>query len=174
MAEIEIHHETEAHDGAGKVIGVAASLIGVLLALVTILSHRAHTQAVLLKADANDKWTYYQAKRIKFHNLELGEDLIAALGAKGPEAGVVLGRYGAEKSRYEKEAEETQAEAREIEKKSARVEGSALRFDFGEGLLEVALILTSLYFIARSKLLPAVGAVCAVAGLVTAVSGYLV
>ena len=173
MAEIEIHHETEAHDSLGKMIGVVASVIGVLLAIVTIVSHRAHTEAVLLKAEANDKWSYYQSKKIKFHNLELGEDLLTVLQPKGAEAAKVLLRYASEKARYEKEAAETQTEAREIEKHSSREEDRALRFDFGEGLLEVGLILTSLYFISKSKLFPAVGVLCAVVGLVTAATGSL-
>ena len=55
MAELEIHHEVEGHDPTGKTIGVVASILAVLLAVVTIVSHRAHTEAVLLKADANDQ-----------------------------------------------------------------------------------------------------------------------
>src|SRR5258708_15838912 len=102
MAELEIHHEAEARDSFGKAVGVVASLIGVMLGIVTIVSHRAHTDAVLLKAEANDKWSYYQSKRIKFHNLELGEDLMTVLKAKGEEAERVIARYAKEKGRYEK------------------------------------------------------------------------
>ena len=174
MAELEIHQEHETHDSFGKMIGVVAATIGVLLALVTIISHRAHTEAVLLKADANDNWSFYQSKRIKFHNLELGEDLMNVLQAKGAEAEKVLQRYGVEKQRYEKEGDEAQKEARKIDAESAVVERSALRFDFGEGLLEVGLILTSLYFISRSRLFPATGVFCSVAGLLIAASGYWV
>ena len=77
MAELEIHHETgEDNDPFGKKIGILASVLAVVLAVVTIVSHRAHTDAVLFKSTANDKWSYYQSKRIKFHNIELGEDLL--------------------------------------------------------------------------------------------------
>ena len=85
MAELEIHHEHgEEHDPLGKAIGIMASVLAVLLAIVTIMSHRAHTEGVLLKTDANDKWSYYQANRIKYHNLELGTDLLNALPGKTP------------------------------------------------------------------------------------------
>ena len=173
MAEIEIHHKTEVHDRLGKMIGVMVSVIGVLLAIVTIVSHRAHTESVLLKAEANNKWSYYQSKKIKFHNLELGEDLLTVLQPKGTDAAEVLIRYASEKARYEKEAAETQTEAREIEKHSSREEDRALRFDFGEGLLEVGLILTSLYFISKSTLFPAVGVLGALVGVAIAATGYL-
>jgi len=66
MAELEIHHESEGeHDPRGQQVGVLAAVLAVLLAIVTILSHRAHTEGVLLKTEANDTWAFYQAKRIK-------------------------------------------------------------------------------------------------------------
>ena len=84
MAELEIHHEVEGADPLGKKIGVLASILAVLLGVVTIISHRAHTDAVLFKADANDKWSFYQAKKIKFHSLELGVDLLNAIPQRSP------------------------------------------------------------------------------------------
>ena len=86
MAELEIHHEVEVNDPFGKKIGVLASILAVLLGVVTIVSHRAHTDAVLFKSEANDKWSFYQAKRIKFHSLELGVDLLNAMPDRGPAA----------------------------------------------------------------------------------------
>ena len=78
MSELEIHHEVEAADPLGKKIGVLAAVLAVFLGIVTIASHRAHTNAVLLKSEANDRWSLYQSKRIKFHSLELGIDLLNA------------------------------------------------------------------------------------------------
>ncbi|SRR6266567_1411946 len=174
MAELEIHHEVEAADPFGKKIGVLASILAVLLGIVTIVSHRAHTDAVLFKSDANDKWSYYQSKRIKFHSLELGVDLLSALPGKSPDAARTLARYESEEKRYTRESEAAQEEARGMDEKAAHVEKEALRFDFGEGLLEIGLVLSSLYFIARSKLFPVVGVISAVLGIVIAASGYLV
>ena len=50
----------------------------------------------------------------------------------------------------------------------------ALHFDFGEGLLEIGLVLSSLYFIARRKLFPTVGIVAGVTGAVLAAIGLLI
>ena len=175
MAELEIHHEHEhgEADPLGKTIGIMASVLAVLLAVVTIMSHRAHTEGVLLKTDANDKWSYYQASRIKFHNLELGEDLINAMATKTPEAEKILGRYEKDKEKEQKKADKTQEEAKDLEKETADLENRALRYDFGEGLLEIGLILTSLYFISKSKLFPVVGMIAAIGGILVAASGYL-
>src|SRR6476646_8770221 len=121
MAELEIHHEHEHEheDPLSKTIGIMASVLAVLLAITTILSHRAHTEGVLLKTDANDKWSYYQASRIKYHNLELGEDLINSLPTKTSEAEKILGRYEKDKEKYDKRADKIQEEAKELEKETA-------------------------------------------------------
>jgi len=174
MAELEIHHEVEGVDPLGKKIGILASVLAVILAIVTIVSHRAHTDAVLFKSEANDKWSYYQAKKIKFHSLELGVDLLNAMPARDPTAEATLQRYEMEKKRYTKESDEAQEDARNEDKKAEHTEAQALRFDFGEGLLEIGLVLTSLYFIARSKLFPVMGAISAAIGTAIAISGYLV
>jgi hypothetical protein len=173
MAELEIHHEVEAADPLGKKIGILASILAVLLGIVTIVSHRAHTDAVLFKSDANDKWSYYESKRIKFHSLELGIDLLNAFPGRTPEAAQTIERYEKEKKRYAHDSDTAQADARQTDERAARVEAQALRFDFGEGLLEIGLVLSSLYFIARSTLFPIVGVISALIGIVVAVSGFL-
>src|SRR3954467_10783290 len=108
MAELEVHTEHESADPFGKKIGILASIIAVLLAVVTIISHRAHTDAVLMKSTANDKWSYYQSKRIKFHSLELGEDLISTLAPKGPDAQKMLDKYASQKAKYAKDSDTAQ------------------------------------------------------------------
>src|SRR6476660_4274546 len=76
MAEFEIKTEGGGSDPLGQKVGVLAAVLAVGLAVVSIASHRAHTTAVLLKTEANDRWSFYQSKRIKLHSLELGEQLV--------------------------------------------------------------------------------------------------
>ncbi|HEV7715027.1 MAG TPA: DUF4337 family protein, partial [Steroidobacteraceae bacterium] len=64
------------------------------------------------------------------------------------------------------------AEDKDIETK--QTESRALRLDIGEGFLELGLVLSSLYFLARKKLFPAAGATSAILGLVLAASALLV
>jgi hypothetical protein len=173
MPELEIHHEVEVTDPMGKRIGVQASVIAVILAVVTILSHRAHTEAVLLKAAANDTWQRYQSTRVKFHSIEVGEDLVAAL-VSNDRAAQKLADYAKSKAKYDQQAGELQKEAQHLEQEGEGEEKRALHFDFGEGLLEIGLVLSSLYFIARRKLFPTVGVVAAAVGAVLAVIGLVV
>ncbi len=176
MAELEIHHEHEGgeKDPFGIRVGVLTSILAVLLAVVTIASHRAHTAGVLVKSDANDRWSYYQSKRIKLHSIELGEELVSLLAPKSEEAGKALAHMKTEKKRYVTESKEVQEQAEALEHNVEKSEARALRYDFGEGLIEIGLVLSSLYFISRKKFFPLLGVIAGGAGIVAAVSGLLV
>ena len=172
MAELEIHQEHEvASDPFGQRVGILTSLLAVLLAIVTIASHRAHTEGVLVKTDANDKWAYYQAKSIKLHNVELGQDLMTLFGPHNEAAAQKLETYKAELKRYKQESSKTEKEAETLEHRSEAVEQRALRYDFGEGLLEISLVLSSLYFISRKRYFPWVGLIAGTVGIAIAASG---
>jgi len=176
MAELEIHHEAEgAPDPAGQKVGVLAAVLAVGLAIVTIASHRAHTSVVIHQTEANDRWQRYQSTRVKFHSLELGQDLITVLADPKAEATrKVLDKYASEKEHYAKQREEIQAEAREKEREASRAEKQALRYDFGEGLVEIGLVLSSLYFISRKMFFPTIGIIAGVLGAIIAITGLFV
>jgi hypothetical protein len=173
MAELEIHHEGHEPDGPGKAVGVLAAVLAVFLAVVTIASHRTHTEAIIKKSESNDQWGYYQATRLKLHNLELGERLTRTLGAPTAATQASLAEYGPEKKKYEAQGKELQAKALEMTGESEAAEHRALRYDLGEGLLEIGLVLSSLYFIARKMLFPTIGIIAGLAGVVAAVAGFL-
>src|SRR5215813_7179844 len=149
MAELEIHHEHEgAEDPAGKKIGILASALAVLLAVVTIESHRSHTEAILQTAKASDQWNFYQSKKMKAHKLEVGRDVLGALGGHA-ENDKKIEKYSKEIERYEKESDTASEDAHKLEENAEKAEYRAMRFDLGEGMLEIGLVLTSLYFIGR-------------------------
>ena len=172
MAELEIKHEhEEAHDPYGQRVGLAAALIAVVLALVTIASHRSHTFAVVQRSEANDQWSLYQSKRLKLHTAELGRDLLSELRPGG--ASEFQKRYAGDVEKNERESKEAASEARKIEAGVSLSERKALRYDLGEGLLEVGLVLCSIYFISRKRIFPPVGVFAALAGAAIAVTGLI-
>ncbi len=176
MAELEIHHEQETDkDPVGKKVGVLAAVLAVFLAIVTIESHRAHTAGILSKTDANDQWNFYQAERLKLHNVQVGEDLILLLVPKGNGAAEKkLEKYKSEIQKYDRKSKELLEDAKKKEDETAHSEHAALRYDFGEGLLEIGLVLSSLYFISRKMLFPVIGVIAGVAGIVVAATGLMV
>ena|SRR5579871_4562813 len=175
LPEIERPEELEEHskDSLGQKVGVLAAVLAVFLAVVTILSHRAHTNAVVERTEANDQWSFYQSKRIKFHSLELGIDMLNLLGKDKTGVGESVERFEKDKAKEEKEGKEIQAEAKAKEDESEHTEHQALRYDIGEGMLEIGVVLSSLYFIARRKLFPVVALLFGLGGIVTAVTGLM-
>src|SRR5436190_6799587 len=173
MAEIEFKAEGGGADPIGQKVGVLAAVLAVALAVVSIASHRAHTMAVVEKSEANDQWSFYQSKRIKFHSLELGTDMVNLLGHDKPGAEQMLSRYESEEKKYAKESKEVEEEAKKKEDETRHTEAQALRYDLGEGMLEIGVVMASLYFIARKRLLAVVSLTFGVLGIVMAISGTL-
>ena len=173
MSEIEIHHE-HGHDSDsfGKRIGVLVGIIGILLAAVTIASHREHTAVVIHKTEANDQWSYYQAKKIRSEVLGVGASL-STLVNPSSEARDAAAKMGATRDKEAQEADDIKKEAEAKEAESLRAEQRALRFDLGEGLLELGLVLTSLYFLSKKKSFPLFGVTAAACGLLAATLGAL-
>ncbi len=175
MSEIEIHHE-HGHDTDpyGRRIGVLVGIIGILLAGVTIASHREHTAAVIHKTEANDQWSFYQAKKIRGQVLDVGVTLASALAntsAKPADTKDAIAKMATERDHEAQDTDSIQEEAKAKEAESLRAEQRALRFDLGEGLLELGLVLTSLYFLSKKKSFPVFGLTAAGLGLVAALSG---
>ncbi len=173
MSEVEIPHAHEV-DAFGKRVGVAVAVIGVLLSVVTIGSHRQHTAAVVYRTEANDQWAYYQAKKIREYQASVGSSVVTALGSDPEKTAATLKELGAQRDKYEHDAADIQKDAEEKDAETKRSEMRALRLDLGEGFLELGLVLSSLYFLARKKLFPTAGGVSAVLGLALAASSLLV
>jgi Domain of unknown function (DUF4337) len=174
MSELEIHHhESHSSDPLGQRVGVLAAALAVALAIVTIASHRTHTAAIIHKSTANDEWSHYQATRVKFHNLELGESLLGVMDAKGPAAEKMRTDYAGQKKKYDQQGQDIQESARQSDEMAEADEHRAFRYDVGEGLLEIGLVLSSLYFIAKKKMFPVMGVLAGAAGIAYAATGLI-
>jgi hypothetical protein len=174
MAELEIHHESEHEaDPMGRKVGIMASILAVLLAVVTIASHRTHTAAIMHKSSSNDQWAYYQATRVKLHTTEMGETMVQLLDAKGDRVEKMLAESGVQKKKYEELSDKIQEQAKGADEMAEADEHRALRYDIGEGLLEIGLVLSSLYFISRKGMFPVLGIIAGIAGAAFAITGYM-
>ena len=120
-----------------KSISLGISILAVLVAMVTVLGHRTHTEAVLMQSRAGDQWNEYQAKKIRMDNLSVTLDLLAIeptadsslLEAKRKE-------YEAHVEKWKDDLVEEQAKAREFEAEVGKAEAKASRYDLGEALLQ--------------------------------------
>jgi len=172
MAELELHSEGGGEsDPLGQKVGVLAAVLAVMLAIVTIASHRTHTAAIIHKSTANDEWSHYQSTRVKYHNLELGQSLVTIFGAKGGEADKMMADYAAQMQKYDQQGKDIQTKAQALDERTDQDEDRALRYDIGEGLLEIGLVLSSLYFISKKKMFPVMGVAAGITGVAIALTG---
>jgi hypothetical protein len=172
--EVEIHAgHAPGSDGFGQAVGIMVGVIGILLAAVTILGHREHTAAVVHRTEANDQWAYYQAKKIREHTAETAGSLLGALASDPQKVAPVALRLQQDAERYAKDAEGIEKVAQGRDAESAHAESRALRFDLGEGFLELGLVLSSLYFLSRKRLFVGLGVASAAVGTVVGIVGLM-
>jgi len=172
MPEIEVTPE-HAADPVSRRVGILVGVVGILLSVVTIASHRSHTDAVIHRTESNDAWAYYQAKKIREYTSDVALTVIETLETDPAKAETSVKKLEAARAKYVADAEEIQKEARAKDKESDHEEARALRFDIGEGLLELGLVLCSLFFLARKSFFPIFGVISAIAGTAMGVWGYL-
>ena len=172
MPELEVKPE-HADDPNTRRVGILVGVVGILLSVVTISSHRAHTDAVIHRTESNDQWGYYQAKKVRENTEEVALSLAAALGTDPAKLEAVTKKLEAARAKYASDAEKIQEEARAKDKETEKEEHRALYFDIGEGLLELGLVLCSLYFLARKLFFPVFGILSSIAGAILGVLGFL-
>ncbi|HEV7611926.1 MAG TPA: DUF4337 family protein [Steroidobacteraceae bacterium] len=172
MPEIEVKPE-HAADPYTRGVGILVGVVGILLSVVTIASHRAHTDAVIHRTESNDAWAYYQAKKIREYTSEVGVTLLHALGADAAKLEAPVQKLEAARAKYASDAEKIQQDAKSKDDESDVEEIRALRFDIGEGLLELGLVLCSLYFLARKNFFPIFGVLASIAGTAMGIWGFL-
>jgi hypothetical protein len=172
MTEIELKPE-HADDPNTRRVGILVGVVGILLSVVTIASHRAHTDAVIHRTESNDAWAYYQAKKIREYTSDVAASVVQTLTADAAKSDATVQKLQAARTKYASDAETIQEDAKAKDKESEREEVRALRFDIGEGLLELGLVLCSLYFLARKSFFPIFGLASAAAGTAMGIWGFL-
>ncbi len=174
LSELQENAEHGRENPSLAPISVTMAILAVCVAVVSLLGHRSHTEELLMQNRATDQWAYYQAKNIRLHNYDMGLDMLPLIEFKDKEqAGKVQEKYKGQVDRYAKEQTEIEEKAKDLEGESARAQRKADRFDMGEVFLEIALVISSLALLSRKQIFWFLGMISGVAGLVVAVTGYL-
>ena len=169
----EAHHEHEDHPLVLPV-SITMSILAVLIAGATLLSHRAHTEELLLQSQATDQWAYYQAKNGRYHGMQNTADVIATMIPQDKEkAEAKLKKYESEIERYDSDKEDISEKAKELEKERDLVSRRANRFDGGVAFLEIGLVICSITMLTKRKGFWFAGMLLGAAGVVLAITGVL-
>lgn len=177
MHEIMEAHEARSLEDSRLTLPVAVtlSILAVLVAIATLLGHRTSTEEIILQTKATDQWALFQAKNIRLHEMQGFADLLGTLSPVDKEKTEALReKYLKETGRYEQEKDEVSEQAKELEKERESSSRRADRYEAGEVILEIALIICSLTLLTKKRIFWLSGIALGLIGLGTTLSGFLI
>lgn len=169
----ELHHD---HGDNPLVIPVSVtiSILAVLVAVVTLMGHRAHTEELSKETQAASRWTQFQAKSIRQHEAENTSDIVNLVASLDKEKGEVLRKkYENQLEHYASDKEDVSEQAKKLEDERDLSARRADRFDGGEALLEIGLVICSITLLAKNRGFWFAGMAIAATGVIAALSGLL-
>ncbi len=176
----ELHEQVERAEHSKMLeVSFTMSVLAVLLAAATLLSHRAHTEEVVLSNDRTDQWNFYQFKKLRGTEAEQAVDNLTVLQAtmrddKSKEDIEKLKEKYAK--RIEKASDDTKDisnEAKKLEDEKSVVARRADRYDLAEGFLEVALVICSLTLLTANRSFWYGGMAIGAGGVIVVILGLL-
>jgi hypothetical protein len=133
-------------------VSITISIMAVFVAGVSLLGHRAHTEGLRFETQAASRWSQYQAKSIRLHEDHVGLDLTRLSATLNKELAEELKeKYAKEIEHYEGDKEDVTQEAKNLEKERDLTVRRADRFDGGEALLEIGLVICSITLLTKKK-----------------------
>jgi response regulator RpfG family c-di-GMP phosphodiesterase len=172
--ELQEHAEHAAHSDSLRAVAFTMSLLAVLVAVVTVVGHRTHTEAVLNQAKASDTWNEYQAKKIRAYNTQLETDLLGVAVVTDKEAAQKIAKgYADHQAKWAEDLEKEKKVAESFEGRVELAEHKADYFDFAEALLEIGLVISSVTLLTKSRIYWYFGMGFSVIGVVATVMGLL-
>jgi hypothetical protein len=175
LNELKEHAEHAKENPALVPVSVTMAVLAVLVAVVTLLGHRAHTEEVVLQAKASDQWAYFQAKNIRRHVDEFFVDLTSVQPTTDASTlGKLREKYAGEATRYKDEQKEIEDNAHDMEAEVASERNRADRYDLAEVFLDIGLVITSITLLSGRRLFWFLGLLLGAIGTALALTGFLV
>ena len=172
--ELQEHAEHGSHESALRPVAFTMSVLAVLVAVTTVLGHRTHTEAVLNQNKATDQWNEYQAHKIRSNDTYLASDLLSVLAVADKAAAEKLAKgYADHQPKWTDQTKDDMEKAEALQKKVEEAEARANRFDLGEALLEIGLVITSVTLLTHRRVYWHFGIIFALGGIASALSVLL-
>ena len=174
IAELHEHAEHGSHNPKMAPVTVTMAVLAVMVAVVSLMGHRIQVDQMISQTKATDQWAFYQAKNIRERSYEVFEDQLSVFTVQSTAlAADIKGKYDKEITRYKGELKEIMAQATEFEDEGKLLARRANRVDFGEVLLEAALVICSITLLTGKRAFWLFGSLAGLAGIVIAATGLL-
>jgi len=182
-SELPDPHELREHsiDTFARRVALVTAIYAVLLALAALGGNHAMREMLLAQQKASDQWAFYQAKVIREHQYRgqkqrLEIDLLERGATMKPEARerleALLRKSDEEEQRYNTEKKDVEKEARRLEQERDLYQAKDPYFMFAEALLQIAVVMSSVAILSKSRSAFSVSLVLGVAGAIMALNGH--
>jgi hypothetical protein len=162
-------------ENAMRPVAFFMSVIAVLVAVTTVLGHRAETRAVLKRAEASDVWNEYQAKKNRAYDTALITDVLTVATVTDKDAAAKIAKgYASHQEKWADDLKDEQKEALGLENEVKLAESKAKFFDLAETLLEIGLVVSSVTLLTRSRIYWYLGIAASIIGVTSVVWGLLI
>jgi len=182
MAEVELPKPDELHEHAAnsfsRRVALVTAIYAVVLAIAALGGNHAMKEMLLAQQQSSDQWAFYQAKVIREHlyraqTMRLEADLADRAPAAAREKHeALLKKLDEEEKRYNAEKKDIEKDAKKLEAVRDGFQTRDPYFLVAEALLQIAIVMSSVSILGRSRLIFSFSLVLAVAGAVLAANGY--
>jgi hypothetical protein len=186
MPEVELPKADELEEIKGKKftkrVALTTAIFAVILAITSLGGNHAMKEMLLAQQQASDQWAFYQAKVIREHlyrnqKLRLEVDLLEHGSSMKPEARKklesMLKDVAKEETRYGTEKREIEKEAKKLEYERDVNRSKDPYFDYGEVLLQIAIVMASISIISGFRPIFYFALVGAILGTFFSLNGFL-
>jgi hypothetical protein len=186
MPEFELPNAEELEEIKGKKftkrVALTTAIFAVILAITSLGGNNAMKEMLLSQQQASDQWAFYQAKVVREHlyriqKLRLKVDLLERGSSMKPEAREklesMLKNMAEEETRYGTEKKEIEKEAKKLEHERDVNRSKDPYFDYGEVLLQIAIVMASISIISGSRPIFYFALVGAILGTLFSLNGFL-
>ncbi len=185
MAEVELPNAKELEEMKGKTftkrVALTTAIFAVILAITSLGGNNAMKEMLLSQQQASDQWAFYQAKAIREHlyrnqklHLEIGlierGNLMRPVVKERVEA--MLKKLTDEEVRYNAEKKEIEKEAKKLEHERNMNRDKDPYFDYGEVLLQIAIVMASVSILSGSRPVFYLSLVGAILGTFFSINGF--
>ena len=174
LKEMVERGEQVSRDSSLLLISLSAAVLAVLVAIATLLGHRAHTEELLLQTRSSDLWAEYQAKSIRQTTYESLATVVGVMQSSDHAKAEKLAEDFHEKSiHYDHDKKELGKKANELQSEQKKEQARGNSLDLAEALLEMALVITSITLITKKRYFWYFGLFMGLAGVVIACQAVL-
>ncbi len=185
VAEIEVPNPEEIHERGetsfGRRAALTTAIYAVILSMASLGGNNTVKEMLLAQQQSSDQWAFYQAKVIREHQYRGQKMLLEAQlaepstlkGAERAKVEALAAKFAEEEKRYNGEKKEIEAEAKKLEAARDHRRERHPYFEFGEVLLQIAIVSASVAILSTSRQMFWFSLVLAVLGAGLTVNGFV-